>query len=151
MPSVARVLREEMGRVSRGQIRSMTARLRKQDVALRQTVQELKRRVAALEARVKSLTRARGAIAVPDLATEPVEMDADFRPTGQMVRRLRKRLGVSQEALAKLLNITAQSVYLWERKGGRLNLRSNTFRALLAMRKVAKREAQRRLIALMGR
>jgi len=47
--------------------------------------------------------------------------------------------------LAKLLGVTGQTVYLWEQKDGRLQLRSNAKAALFALRGIGRREAKARL------
>ena len=67
------------------------------------------------------------------------------RITGGMIKRIRKRLGISQADLAKLLGVSGQSVYQWEKKTGRLTLRGNTKSAIVDVRKLGKRDAKRRL------
>jgi DNA-binding transcriptional regulator YiaG len=56
---------------------------------------------------------------------------------------LRKRLGLSAEAMGKLLGVSGQSVYHWE--SGKASPRSSQLPAIAAVRKLGKREAQARL------
>lgn len=143
MPSVAKVLREEIARVSRLQLRRVGASLRKSDAAIRRAQADLARRIARIETTLKLLARKEYGEQSPQNAV--LGERQGLRVTGKMVRSLRRRLGVSQENLAKLLNITAQSVYLWERKSGKLRLRSATARGLAAARKMTKKDVQEQL------
>jgi putative transcriptional regulator len=60
--------------------------------------------------------------------------------TGEEVRALRKRLGLSQASLAALVGVTANSVARWER--GELGIRESAARLmlLLANKHVAKKK-----------
>lgn len=147
MPSVAKVLKEQMVRIARGQVLPLTAKLRRSDAAIKRQVAELQRQLRLVE-RAVNTARASGAVAAAPVTVEPD--DDGWKPTGRGIRSMRGRLGLSQESLAKLLNITSQSVYLWERKGGRLRLRSSTFNGLSEIRSLRRREAQARLRAMIA-
>lgn len=58
--------------------------------------------------------------------------------TGDEVRRLRKKLGLTQEGLAELVGVTANSVARWER--GELGVRESAARLmrLIVTQKTAK-------------
>ena len=58
---------------------------------------------------------------------------------------LRARLGVSQQAFARLVGVSNQIVSVWERKKGSLKLRGNTAQKLQGVLKMSKAEAKRRL------
>ena len=144
MPNIAVVLKEEIRRLARREIKAAIAGLRKDNARLKRTAAEHKRRLAELEkAHERLLSRAAppGAQAA---AVRPDELEK-ARVTGGMIKRLRKRLAISQADLAKLLGVSAQSVYQWEKKAGRLTLRGNTKAAIVEVRKLGKREVKRRL------
>ena len=53
-----------------------------------------------------------------------------FRPSGQSVARLRRRLGLSVAEFARLLGVTAATVYRWEAAPGKLKLQARSLTAL---------------------
>lgn len=58
---------------------------------------------------------------------------------------MRRKLGLSQESFAKLVGVSPNAVYQWERKSGMLRLRSKTHAAVMAARKLGSREAKAKL------
>jgi DNA-binding transcriptional regulator YiaG len=73
------------------------------------------------------------------------EISKRARLTSKGIRRLRKRLGLSQAELAKLVGASTQTVHMWETKKGPLRLRGNTLAAVLSAREMGAREAKRRI------
>src|SRR5207248_252885 len=59
------------------------------------------------------------------------------------LKSMRKRLGLSAAQLAALVGVSEQSVYNWETK--KATPRKEQFAAIIALRGLGKREAQRRL------
>ena len=53
-----------------------------------------------------------------------------LRPSGQSVARLRRRLGLSVAEFARLLGVTAATVYRWEAAPGKLKLQARSLTAL---------------------
>jgi DNA-binding transcriptional regulator YiaG len=70
---------------------------------------------------------------------------AKVRVTSSGVRKLRERLQLSQESLAKLLGVSGQAVYVMERRARRLKLRPATLSRLLTVREMGKRDVKKRL------
>jgi DNA-binding transcriptional regulator YiaG len=64
------------------------------------------------------------------------------------IRSLRKRLRVSQAELGKLAGVTSQAVALWERRNGRLKLRTSTTAKLQEIRAMGARAVQKALADL---
>lgn len=144
MPNIAIVLKEEIRRLARKEIRESAGRLKQEVSVLRRSVVSLKRRVAQLEAENKRKARQAGA-RPKDAAAEPAERPVRARFTGEAIRRLRFKLRLTQAQFAELIGVSAQAVYQWERKQGRLQLRSATKAALVEARGLGAREARRRL------
>lgn len=140
MSTVAGVLRTLIVRISRGEVRQATVALRKSNREMRQTVAALKRRCSALEKGVQSPTARRAGSS----ALGAVEVDDDAmksaRPTGPMIKALRRKLGLSRRQFGLLLGVTGQSVLLWEQKSGRLRMRKANLKALVQLRQMGKRE-----------
>ena len=68
-----------------------------------------------------------------------------MRISSRTVKALRKKLGLSQNGLAKLLGVSKQAVYVMERNAGWLRLRAQTVVKFLSLRGIGKREAAKRL------
>lgn len=148
MPKLAEVLRGEIVRISRREARIATAGVREAKIKLIKTVADLKRKIAKLQGENKWLVAAEKKRLVQKPQVTP-ETSKKARLTSKGIRRLRKKLGVSQANFAKLLGASTQTVHMWETKEGPLRLRGNTLAAVLSAREMGAREAKRR-IAEMG-
>jgi len=144
MPNIAVVLKEEIRRLARREVKAAIAGLRKDNARLKRTAAEHKRRLAELEKSRERLRPSATPLGAQAATAAPDELEK-ARVTGGMIKRLRKRLAISQADLAKLLGVSAQSVYQWEKKAGHLTLRGNTKAAIVEVRKLGKREVKRRL------
>jgi DNA-binding transcriptional regulator YiaG len=144
MPKLAEVLRGEIIRISRREARTATAGIREAKVRLTKTVADLKRKIAKLQGENRWLMAAER----KRLAQKPQiapEITKKARLTSKGIRRLRKRLALSQAELAKLLGTSTQTVHMWETKKGPLRLRGNTLAAVLSAREMGARDAKRRI------
>jgi DNA-binding transcriptional regulator YiaG len=148
MSNVAKVLKEEISRISKREAKSATEAIGKSNVWLRKTVAEFKKRLLSLEKENKRLT---GIIRNYDVS-QPEKIDAEegkkARFTSRGIRALRKKLRLSQADFGKLLGTTPCAVYLWEKKIGALNLRDKTKAAILSIRGLGAREAKEKLTEL---
>lgn len=146
MPNLSQILKAEIGRISRKEVRASVNPLRSTNYILKRTVASLKKRVAFLEVENKRVIAALNAIQEKTNESAIAQgADAKVRVTSRTIRALRKKLGLSQDSFAALLGVSGQSVYIMERKSGRLRLRGSTLIKLLALRGIGKREAARRV------
>lgn len=138
MPNVASVLKEEITRLARKEVKLQTESMRKTSVAYRKEIAVLKRRVSVLERDVKKYKK-------PGTQTpRSVETQTDalrFSPKGLLSNR--KRLALSQADFAKLIGVTPASVARWE--GGTSRPRKSQLQAIAKVRGLGKREAMKRL------
>lgn len=142
MPDIASALKAEISRVARKALRAETDSLRKSAATYRREIAGLKKRVAALEKQVK-----RGARAAPkkeDAGGEGEERQLRF--SAARLAAQRKKLGLSAADFARLLGVSALSVYKWE--GGKTRPQRPQLVAIAAARGLGKREARERLEAL---
>jgi DNA-binding transcriptional regulator YiaG len=144
MPSIERILKSEIQRLARKEVKAATADLRKASASHQRAIAELRRRMGELERDNKRLLReaAKQPKAIRETADEEVEK---ARITGKMVRSIRERLRLSQAAFAELVGVHKLSVYLWEHKEGRLSFRGDAKAKIVAVRKMTKKEAWERL------
>ena len=120
--------------------------VRKPMASVRHDVAALKRQVAELRRTVRELQQATGrkAAAQGEVA-ETVEMKRKRRPTGEGIRKMRTKLGLTQAQFGKLLGVSALSVSKWERTPGAVTVRVRTLVALRKVREFGKREALKAL------
>jgi DNA-binding transcriptional regulator YiaG len=149
MPNIAKVLKDEVSRLARRETNKALASISKPALGLRRTTADLKRRVAQLEKELRSLRKT-----IDDLAkTHPPAVPGTtekVRITANGMRSLRRRLRLTGQELARLLGITPQVVYGWEKASGPLRMRGTTQAAILAVRSIGAREARRRLEEMKG-
>jgi DNA-binding transcriptional regulator YiaG len=144
MSNVAKILRDEISRISRRETKNSIDGMGKSHRGLKKIVADLKRRVLLLEKGNKSLVAAmrRYQVEFPEKAPEEQKK---VRFTSKGVRSLRRRLRLTQADFAKLVGTTPYSVYLWEKKEGGLKLRDKTKEALLSIKALRAREAKVKL------
>jgi DNA-binding transcriptional regulator YiaG len=138
MPNIATVLKAEIARVARKELRSETEALKKSNSQYRSQIADLKRRIGALEKLVNRASR-RGGKAVAD----ETESTGKHRFSAKGLAAQRRRLGLSAAAVAKLLGVSALSVYKWE--SGKTRPRAKQIEAIATLRTMGRREAAKRL------
>lgn len=150
MPNIATVLKAEVGRLARKELRSQTDGLRKTIASQRADIAALKRRLHELEAALKVLNRSVGAVAglrQPLAAKAPSDSErSDLRFRAQGMANNRRRLGLSAADFGLLVGATGQSIYAWE--SGRSRPRAENLAAIASLRGLGKREVAERLSAL---
>jgi DNA-binding transcriptional regulator YiaG len=142
MPNVAAILKEEIVRLARKEIKREHAATRKVIARQRKEIADLKLRLSALTREVSAGARRRP-------AAPPAQGDGDeprVRFSARGLQSMRARLGLTAGDFAKLVGVSAQSVYNWENEHS--SPRASQRQQLAALRTVGKREAQARLEAL---
>ncbi len=140
MPNVNQVLKEEISRVARKEIREATDQLKRASTAHRRDIAALKRQVADLERRVKFLETKE----TKRVTRKPKADTADgARFSPKWLRSHRKKLGLSAADYAKLVGVSALTIYNWEAEKSRP--RQRQVASLVRVRQLGKREAMREL------
>lgn len=139
MPSFASVIKDEITRLARKEVRIQVDPLRKTSANQRREIAELKRQIADLGRQVKAASKT--IKPAPETSST-----GNTRFSSQGLRTMRKRLGLSAAEFGLLAGASAQSIYNWEADKA---LPREAQRASLAdMRALGKKEAQARLEAL---
>ncbi len=145
MPTVASVLREEIIRLARKEIRQQVG-------PLKNTNAELRRTVAALKSEVVALRRSVGFLEKQEkrrLGTAPKASAAKgVRFSAKWVKADRERLGLSARDYGLLVGVAGLTIYNWEK--GKSKPRDKQLAAWAKARGIGKREAWRRLELLEG-
>ena len=145
MPNIASVLKEEIARVARKEVRGETQRLKKASAQYRSDIAALKRELAALRQQLGRLNKMQSKKPQLISVDEP-QSSLGFSAKGFAAQR--QRLGLSASALATLLGISGQSVYKWEKSKARP--RASQLPAIAGLRTMGKKEAALRLTELVA-
>jgi DNA-binding transcriptional regulator YiaG len=137
MSNVASVLKDEVARVARKEIRRETTSLKKSSTAHRSEIVALKRRVAELERQLRQLGRA-GRSAEPAAANEE-SASLGTRFSAKSMAAQRRRLGLSAAEIGLLIGASSQSIYNWE--DGKARPRAQHLPAIFALRNLGRRQA----------
>lgn len=143
MSNILKELKSEITRLSRKEIKGELATPRKSIVAQRGLIAELRRQVNAMQKELNALKKAVPAPEKTILAKEP---KGRFWMSGQGVKALRKRLGLTQANLAKLAEVSSQAVVNWESQKGKINFRKATAGRIQGIRRMGKREVAEILV-----
>ena len=140
MANLASALKQEIVRIARREIRAQTLTTKKASAQHRKHIAMLRRRIAQLEQSIASLNGR--------LSKQPQHAPAEtegnqLRFVAKGVRSLRERLGLSAERFGRLIGVSGQSVYNWERQIS--TPRDEQLRLLARIRGIGKREAVARL------
>lgn len=138
MPNLSSILKTEITRLARKEIKAAIDPVRKASAGQRKEIAELKRRVASLQRDLK-------AAAKPSKSGTDAggESAGSTRFSAKGLKSLRAKLSLSAADFGQLVGASAQSIYKWET--GNAVPRASQQAALAAVRGIGKREAGRRL------
>lgn len=139
------VLKAEIIRVARREIRAEILALKKASSRHRAELAALRRQVASFEMQVKRLEKALSGAAVAAGRSEPVS-ERPARFSGPNLRKLRKRFELSAPTLASILGVSTQTVYNWETGSARPG--KGVIKNIAILRKMGKRELAQRLAVM---
>lgn len=136
MANLTSMLKDEISRISRKEIRGETDKLKKTSSQYRSEIASLKRRASSLEQQVGRLEKLVSKLAGETPSSKPASKP---RFTAKGFKSHRNRLGLSAEAVGSLLGVSAQTVYSWE--AGKSSPRASQMERVVALRALGKREA----------
>ena len=147
MPDIASVLRDEIRRLAKKEIKAVTGATKHAVVQHRRDIAMLKRLVQVQQKEIRFLKAQESKrLNQPPTPEEPLK---GTRFSARSVRAQRQRLGLSAEDFAKLVGVSGLTIYNWEHGKGRP--RKERLGALFALRHIGRREALKKLELLKGR
>ena len=149
MPNIAAVLKTEIARIARKEVRSQTEEFRKSSAQYRSHIAALRKRIDELERQLKRVGRSAGRSAPAAAAESDDDQGTSRRFSATRLAAQRRKLGLSAADFATLLGVSGQSVYKWEH--GESRPRARQLEAIAAVRGIGKREAAARLAKLQER
>ena len=146
MPNLQSVLRQEIRRFARKEVRSELEATKKAVAQHRREITELRRRNKALEQTVSYLqSRETKRLKAGPSRAEPPEGTRFSVPS---LKAQRRKSGLSQEDYASLVGVSKQTIYNWE--SGMTKPGGEHVATLVSLRGIGKREAQKHLELLKG-
>ncbi|MFZ4288151.1 helix-turn-helix domain-containing protein [Variovorax sp. HJSM1_2] len=143
MTNFTSAFRSEILRVARKELKTELATLRKTVSTQRSDIAALKRDVKNLTSQVKSLQKSVGRRVPAEKPESEVEVlprgGRQFKFDAAALLAKRKQLGISQQAVATLVQASALSVYKWE--SGKVQPRAAQLVRIQALLKMGKRSA----------
>lgn len=144
MPNIASILKDEIARVARREVRRETLALKRASASYRTEIAALKRRAAELERRIRGIGKSQPA--APRVAANDESIPEGTRFSAKGLATHRKRLGLSAGDLGLLIGASPQSIYNWE--SGKARPQRKFLSTLVALRTVGKKETLAHLEAV---
>lgn len=136
MVNIAAVLKDEISRQARKELRSETESLKKASSRYRAEIAALKRRITTLEQTVSKL----GKLLTKGPASSPSPEPTAVRFRADGLKKHRERLGLSAAKLGSILGVSIQTIYNWE--SGTTKPNRDQVAKIAILRKMGKREVQ---------
>ena len=143
MPNIASVLRDEIARLARKEVRAQVGPLQKKGAEHRRHIAALRREIGGLEREIAGLKRQ---ITKGVAGASPASKGPAVRFSPKWVAADRNRLGLSARDYGRLIGVTQLTVYNWEK--GKSKPQAKQLAAWAQVRGIGKREAWKRLEAL---
>ena len=143
MPNIASILKSQISRVARKEVRGETQGLKKAVGAYRAEIAAPKQRTQALEQELRRLSHV-AAKSAPVVANEVSSHALRFSAKGLASQR--QRLALSADDCGLLVGASGQSIYNWEASKARP--RAKHLPAIATLRTLGKKDAVARLATL---
>ncbi|MDQ0036799.1 DNA-binding transcriptional regulator YiaG [Variovorax boronicumulans] len=143
MPNIASILKAEISRVARKEVRAEIETLKKASVVHRSSIAELRRQVNALEKELRRVAKgASRPTPAPDSGDETSGgTKRRFSPTRLAAHRA--KLGLSAASYGQLVGVSGQTIYHWEQ--GKARPRAAQLESLATVRDLGARDIEARL------
>jgi DNA-binding transcriptional regulator YiaG len=136
--NIAAMLKSEISRLARKELRTETEALKTASAKYRGEIAALKRDVAELKRQLKVLSK-RATGDRPEKTEVGHDQPIRIRFSAKGLAAQRQRLGLSAENFGKLIGVSGQTIYLWEAE--KTKPRNGQLQSIATVRKMGKREA----------
>jgi DNA-binding transcriptional regulator YiaG len=145
MPNIASILKAEISRVARKEVRAEIETLKKASVHHRALIAALRRQMNALEKELRTVANGSGKRAALRDVEEPAEAGPKRRFSAGRLASHRSKLGLSAASYGKLVGVSGQTIYHWEQ--GKARPRAAQLERLASVRELGRQEVAQRLQA----
>jgi DNA-binding transcriptional regulator YiaG len=143
MPNIASLLKAEIARVARKEVRASAQTIQSATSKQRSEIVALKRKIDALEKQVRRLSK--GVTAKRSAAMDEEDTGVKQRFNAKGFASMRKRLGLSAADMGLVLGVSGQSIYKWE--DGKARPRAKQIAAIASIRGLGKKVVMAQLEA----
>jgi DNA-binding transcriptional regulator YiaG len=143
MPNLAAVLKAEIRRLARKEVKALMTGTRRAVTNYRREIARLKCLLGDQQRKLELLEQIEKKRLAQGEETVLPQQQKNIRFSARSVRAQRKRLKLSAEQFARLLGVSPLTIYNWEH--GKARPRAAGLKALAAVRSMGRREALRRL------
>jgi len=143
MPNIASILKAEISRVARKEVRAEIETLKKASVAHRASIAELRRQVSALEKELRRVAKGATRPAAASDSAHEAAAGTKRRFSATRLAAHRSKLGLSAASYGQLVGVSGQTIYHWEQ--GKARPRAAQLESLAAARDLGAREIAERL------
>ena len=140
MPNYTTVLNEEIARIARKEVKTAVDPIMARAIELKKKVSALTKQTAELASKLDDLEQLLGLEPLIDPSVVSEEEIKKSRITPKYIANIRKKLGLSKNEMAAVLEINPNSIYLWE--SGRATPRNETKAKLIQLREMGKKEVR---------
>ena len=140
MANLATVMKDEIRRLARKEIKKEVSATRQAVARYRLDIANLKRILKEQEKKIAQLKKEKSSAEPVETVEDPL---AGVRFSTRSVRAQRKRLKISAEDYGRLVGVSGLTVYNWEH--GKSRPRKAQLESLVAVRKLTRSEAMERL------
>jgi DNA-binding transcriptional regulator YiaG len=138
MGKVETIIKSEIIRLAKGEMRKVSIPLGRDVRLLKNTVSQLRKSVLSLE---RFAAQKQKELSNREIRLEaPPEEIKQSRFSPRLLQSLRKRLGITQKELAILAGVTVGAAHLWET--GKFRPKDNKMGVLVALKKLNRREVR---------
>lgn len=137
MPNYASVLNDEIARIARKEVKAQVAPVAKRALELRKKVSSQARQIAALESKLDKLEKELGIEDVIPVTLSEEDINK-ARVSAKYIANVRNKYELSRNDMALLLDVNANSIYLWET--GRATPRNEAKAKIIQLRDMGKRK-----------
>lgn len=145
MPDITSILKAEISRVARKEVRAEIETLKKASTSHRSAIAELRRQISALEKELRRVSKDTSRHAA---AATPVDAGGSATKRRFSATRLaahRTMLGLSAASYGTLAGVSGQTIYNWEQ--GKARPRAAQLESLASVRNLGSRDIADRLAA----
>lgn len=140
MPNIATILKSEIQRLAKHEVKVAVTPLHKALTALRKQISALTKELKSVAMNTK-VTKAEKVVKVKNTK----EKLPRVRPTGKTIATLRQKFGMTQGDFGKLLDVSNATILKWEKTEGALNMRTASRQAFITIQKLGAKAARAQL------
>ena len=145
MPNIASILKAEISRVARKEVRAEIEILKKASAHHRASIAALRRQVSSLEKELRRAAKGSARRAPAEDSEDAGEAGPKRRFSATRLAAHRSKLGLSAAIYGKLVGVSGQTIYHWEQ--GKARPRAAQLESLAAVRELTRHEVAERLEA----